>query len=78
MSKYDHWTNLDHRHQDGIVTTFTGVLILVLLTLMMFFAIRVGVFEQRVSSNEIRHSARQGVLQSQFDDRGIEHHQCPG
>ena len=37
-----------------MITTFTGVLILVLLTLMMFFAIRVGVFEQRVSSNEMR------------------------
>ena len=36
------------RYQAGVMTTFTGVLILVLLTLMMFFAMRVGVFEQRV------------------------------
>ena len=52
--------------QEGIVTTFTGVLILVLLTLMMFFAMRVGVFEQRVSSNEMRqklafHAAESGL-----------------
>ena len=54
------------RYQAGVVTTFTGILILVLLTLMMFFAIRVGVFEQRVSSNEMRqklafHTAESGI-----------------
>lgn len=54
------------RYQAGVITTFTGVLILVLLTLMMFFAIRVGVFEQRVSSNEMRqklafHAAESGI-----------------
>ena len=52
--------------QQGMVTTFTGVLILVLMTLMMFFAIRVGVFEQRVSANESRqklafHTAESGI-----------------
>jgi len=40
--------------QRGIITTFTGVLILLLLTLMMFFALRVGVFDQRNSANEMR------------------------
>jgi len=54
------------RYQAGVMTTFTGVLILVLLTLMMFFAMRVGVFEQRVSSNEMRqklafHAAESGL-----------------
>ena len=54
------------RYQSGMVTTFTGILILVLLTLMMFFAIRVGVFEQRVSANEMRqklafHAAESGL-----------------
>jgi hypothetical protein len=54
------------RYQAGVMTTFTGVLILVLLTLMMFFAMRVGVFEQRVSSSEMRqklafHAAESGV-----------------
>jgi len=63
----------NHRHdtynrayQSGVVTTFTGVMILVLLTLMMFFAIRVGVLEQRVSANEMRqksafHVAEAGI-----------------
>jgi len=54
------------RYQAGVLTTFTGVLVLVMLTLMMFFAIRVGVFEQRVSSNEMRqkrafHAAESGI-----------------
>jgi len=54
------------RYQSGVVTIFTGVLMLVLLTLMMFFAIRVGVFEQRVSSNDMRqklafHAAESGI-----------------
>ncbi|MBT8039438.1 MAG: hypothetical protein KJN78_04310 [Gammaproteobacteria bacterium] len=53
-------------YQSGVVTTFTGVMILVLLTLMMFFAIRVGVMEQRVSGNEMRqkqafHTAEAGI-----------------
>jgi hypothetical protein len=58
--------SINPRYQSGILTTFTGVLILVLLTLMMFFAIRVGVFEQRVSSNDMRqkdafHAAESGI-----------------
>ena len=52
--------------QRGVMTTFTGVMVLVLLTLMMFFAIRVGVFEQRVSANDVRqklafHAAESGI-----------------
>jgi hypothetical protein len=63
------------RYQDGVVTTFTGVLILILLTLMMFFAIRVGVFEQRVSSNEMRqklafHAAESGLHHAKEFFRG--------
>jgi len=55
--------------QQGMVTTFTGIMILVLLTLMMFFAMRVGVFEQRVSANDMRqkeafHSAESGIHQA--------------
>ena len=53
-------------NQKGIITTFTGVMILLLLTLMMFFAMRVGVFEQRVSANDLRqklafHVAESGI-----------------
>jgi Tfp pilus assembly protein PilX len=54
------------RLQRGIVTTFSGVLILFLLTIMMFFAVRVGVFDQRNSSNDMRqklafHTAESGI-----------------
>ena len=53
-------------NQRGVITTFTGVLILVMLTLMMVFAVRVGVFEQRVSANDARqkaafHAAESGI-----------------
>jgi hypothetical protein len=62
-------------HQNGIVTTFTGVVILVLLTLMMFFAVRVGVFDQRNSSNDLRqrlafHTAESGIQQAKEFFRG--------
>ena len=50
--------------QRGIITTFTGVLILLLLTLMMFFALRVGVFDQRNSSNELRQKLAFHVAES--------------
>ena len=58
--------------QRGVLTTFTGVLILVLLTLMMFFAVRVGMFEQRVSSNDARqnseaHRSPRGEIESPED-----------
>ena len=61
--------SLTRRCQTGVITTFTGVLILVLLTLMIFFAMRVSVFEQRVSSNEMRqklafHAAESGIHQA--------------
>jgi Tfp pilus assembly protein PilX len=66
MNNEIRYNRLNSKYQSGIITTFTGVLILVLLTLMMFFAIRVGVFEQRVSSNEMRqklafHAAESGL-----------------
>ena len=48
----------------GMITTFTGVLILLLLTLMMFFALRVGVFDQRNSSNETRQKLAFHVAES--------------
>ena len=52
--------------QRGVITTFTGVLILLLLGLMVFFSMRVGVFEQRVSANDVRqklafHTAESGI-----------------
>ncbi len=66
MKEAKRYSSLTQRYQTGVMTTFTGVLILVMLTLMMFFAMRVGVFEQRVSSNEMRqklafHAAESGI-----------------
>ncbi len=40
--------------QRGALTIFTAVFVLILMTLMLMYATRVGVFEQRVSSNEMR------------------------
>ncbi len=41
-------------NQTGAVTMFSAVLILILLTEMIIYAVQVGVFEQRKSSNEMR------------------------
>ncbi|MFT5769714.1 MAG: hypothetical protein ACI9H8_001694, partial [Lysobacterales bacterium] len=54
--------------QTGGLTIFTGILVLLLMTLMLLYAARVGVFEQRVSSNEARqkiafHNAESAVDQ---------------
>jgi hypothetical protein len=40
--------------QAGGLTIFTAVFVLILMTLMLLYATRVGVFEQRVSGNEMR------------------------
>lgn len=40
------------RTQKGMLTTFTGVMILSLLALMMVFATQIGIFDQRVSSSD--------------------------
>jgi hypothetical protein len=66
MTNANRYPICNNCYQAGVITTFTGIMILVLLTLMMFFAIRVGVFEQRVSSNEMRqklafHAAESGI-----------------
>jgi hypothetical protein len=55
--------------QRGVLTTFTAVMVLVLLTLMMVFAVRAGVFEQRDSANDYRqklafHAAESGIEQA--------------
>ncbi len=52
--------------QGGALTIFTAILVLILMTLMLFYATRVGLFEQRVSSNDLRqklafHTAEAGM-----------------
>jgi len=55
--------------QRGMLTTFTAIVILVMLTLMMVYAVRAGVFEQRDSANDERqklvfHAAESGIEQA--------------
>jgi hypothetical protein len=60
--KSEHHNTLSHRpgniarrrSQRGAVTIFIGVFVLILMTLMLVYATRVGVFEQRISANENR------------------------
>lgn len=54
------------RRQEGAITLFTAALILLLMTLMLFYATRTGIFEQRVSANDMNqkmafHAAEAGV-----------------
>jgi len=42
------------RRQQGAITMISAVLILILLTEMVIYAVQTGVFEQRKSSNELR------------------------
>jgi hypothetical protein len=41
-------------YQKGVTTLLTGMFILLLMTIMTFFAVNVGLFEQRTSANEYR------------------------
>jgi len=45
-------TRKSARLQKGMLTTFTGVMILTLLALMMVFATQIGIFDQRISSSD--------------------------
>jgi hypothetical protein len=47
-------TRTPHAGQSGGMTIFTGIFVLILMTLMLLYATRVGIFEQRVSANEAR------------------------
>lgn len=59
------------RQQQGAVTIYTGLMILLLLTLMLLYATRVGVYEQRVSGNEARQKVAFHVAESVVD-QGVE------
>lgn len=55
------------KRQAGGITIFTAVLVLILMTLMLFYAARVGVFEQRVSANEARQKQAFHVAEAGLD-----------
>ena len=49
---YRHWTAASR--QKGGMTIFTAIFVLILMTLMLLYASRVGLLEQRVSANDLR------------------------
>ncbi len=54
------------RLQRGAMTMFTAIFVLVLITMMLLYAAKVGVFEQRISANDLRqklafHAAETGL-----------------
>lgn len=71
MKQLNHFSGIagtTPRLQRGMLTIFTGVLILVMLTLMMIYGVRTGVAEQRVSADDVRqklalHAAEAGIQQ---------------
>jgi hypothetical protein len=58
--------------QTGGMTIFTAILVLIVLTLMIFYAARVGLFEQRVSANEVRQKVAFHAAEAAID-QGIEY-----
>jgi len=72
QSRNKRWGTVTGRpgRQQGAVTMFSAILILILLTEMLIYAVQVGVFEQRKSSNEMRqkqafHAAETGIQHAQ-------------
>ena len=64
---------INHRsRQTGGVTIFTAILVLIVLTLMIFYAARVGQFEQRVSANEVRQKVAFHAAEAAID-QGVEY-----
>jgi hypothetical protein len=56
------------RHkQGGGLTLFTAVMVLILMTLMLFYAARVGVFEQRTSANDMRQKVAFNAADAMLD-----------
>jgi hypothetical protein len=50
--------------QDGVLTIFSAVLVLFLMTVMLIYASRVTVFDQRVSNNEQRYRVAFNLAES--------------
>lgn len=58
-------TNL--RKQKGMATIIVAVVILVVITIMVLFAARVGVFDQRMSANEARYKEAFAIAEAGLD-----------
>lgn len=57
-------TTIDIRSQRGVVTLAIGILLLVLITLMTLYGARVGLMEQRISSNEYQAKLVHGAAEA--------------
>lgn len=55
------------RNERGALTIFTGILLLILMTLMTLYATRVGLFESRVSANDTRQKIAFAAAESAAD-----------
>lgn len=70
--------NLVHRRfdagsrQTGGLTIFTGIFVLILMTMMLLYATRIAIYEQRVSSNEVRQKQAFHAAESAVD-QGLEY-----
>jgi hypothetical protein len=58
--------------QAGGITVFTAILVLIVLTLMIFYATRTGLLEQRVSANEVRQKVAFHAAEAAID-QGMEY-----
>lgn len=71
MQRFDKLV-INGSRQNGGITVFTAILVLFVLTLMLLYAARVGVFEQRVSANEARQKAAFHAAEAAIE-QGIEY-----
>lgn len=55
------------KKQQGMVTIIVAVVILVVITIMVLFAARVGIFDQRMSANEARYKEAFAIAEAGLD-----------
>jgi hypothetical protein len=53
--------------QNGAATLFVAVVILIIMTLMVVYAARVGLFEQRISANDVRYKEAFAIADGGLD-----------
>lgn len=64
---------IKHRNrQTGALTIFTAIMVLLILTLMIFYAARVGLFAQRISANEVRQKIAFNAAEAALE-QGVEY-----
>jgi hypothetical protein len=55
------------RHQKGAATLFVSVIVLVIMTLVVIYAARVGLLEQRISANDVRYKEAFAIADGGLD-----------